>query len=195
MSGKPPTTRKLIELAKLKDKAALEQLFAKSYPQLLQAARFRLGAALRARLDTMDLAQTAYHAAFRDLAHYRYEGKGSFSRWLLGILENKIRNSLEFFKAKRRDIRKEVGLDDSGPLAAPASSPVDALEVAEDRERLERAMDKLPESYREVIVNRYYLGMPWADVGEQMGRSEEAAQMLCNRALARLKKIYTSRGQ
>ena len=185
-----PTTRRLVELAKAQDQEAVEQLFEKAYPQLLQAARFRLGPALRARLDTMDLAQTAYHAAFRDLSRYQYEGKGSFSRWLLGILENKIRNSLEYFKAKRRDMRKDVSLDAGAPVPAIKWSPSDELEAAEDREHLEKAMDMLPEDHRDVIVSRYYLGMPWAEIGEQMGRSEEAAQMLCNRALAKLKKLY-----
>lgn len=190
MPDRPPTTRRLIELAKARDQEAVEALFARAYPQLLQAARFRLGPVLRARLDTLDLAQTAYQAAFRDLGRYRYEGKGSFSRWLLGILENKIRNSLEYFQAKRRDMRKEVALDAGAPIAAPAWSPADALEAVEDRERLEKVMDSLPEDYRDVLVSRYYLGMPWAEIGEQMGRSEEAAQMLCNRALARLKRLY-----
>lgn len=187
---KPLTTKRLLELARSRDPRAIEQLFRKAYPQLLQAARFRLGPSLRARLDTLDLAQTAYHAAFRDLEKYRYEGKGSFTRWLLGILENKIRNSLEFFKAQRRDMRKEVALDSGEPIAAAGPSPAERLEEAEDRERLEAAMDALDEDHREVIVNRYYLGMPWAEIGEQMGRSEEAAQMLCNRALAKLKSVY-----
>lgn len=171
----------------------MEQLFTRAYPQLLQAARFRLGPALRARLDTLDLAQTAYQAAFRDLARYRYEGKGSFSRWLLGILENKIRNSLEFFKARRRDMRKDVALDGGVPIPSPTWSPSAALEAIEDRERLEQVMDMLPDDHREVLVSRYYLGMAWTEIGEHLGRSEEAAQMLCNRALAKLKKLYFNR--
>ncbi len=191
MSGKTPTTRRLVELARQADKDAIAKLFEKAYPRVLQAARFRLGPALRSRMDTMDLAQTAYHAAFRDLSKYRYEGKGSFSRWLLGILENKIRSNLDFFRAKRRDVRREEALDPMRQFASSAPSPTLQLIANEDRERLEAAMDRLPEKYREVIVCRYYLSMPWAEVGQHMGgRTEEAAQMLCKRALARLRQLY-----
>jgi len=178
-----------VRLAKGNDREALEKLFEKAYPRLLQAARFRLGPSLRARMDTLDLAQTAYHAAFRDLSKYQYAGKGSFQRWLLSILENKIRNSLEFFRAKRRDVRREVSLGAGEAVAAGVSPPLRILEI-EDRERLEAAMDRLPESYREVLVNRYYLAMPWLEVGAHMQRSEEAAQMLCKRALHNLRAIF-----
>jgi DNA-directed RNA polymerase specialized sigma24 family protein len=53
-------------------------------------------------------------------------------------------------------------------------------------------MDLLSAEHREVIVCRYYLDMPWLEVGEHLGRSEEAAQMLCHRALIRLKRAYGS---
>ncbi|MBI4600794.1 MAG: sigma-70 family RNA polymerase sigma factor [Planctomycetes bacterium] len=184
----------MIALAQQADREAQEELFARIYPDLLQAARFRLGPVLRARMDTLDLAQTAYLEALRDLRRYRYQGKGSFKRWLLAILENKIRRRLQFFKARRRDLRREVPLEPGHEIPSRSPSITGNLIAREDRERLEGAMDKLPEDYREVIVNRYYLGLNWAAVGEHMGRSEEAAQMLCKRALARLRKLYGDLG-
>ncbi len=192
MTEKGGTTKRLIQRAQEGDRSAIEQLFAKIYPDLLQAARFRLGHALRSRMDTMDLAQTAYFEAYRDLEQYQYEGKGSFHRWLLGILENKIRSRLKFFKAQRRDMRREVAVDSDKNLPAPADSPTRKLIANEDRERIEAAMDRLSERHREVIVYRYYLRMPWGEIGEVTGRSEEAAQMLCHRALQKLKKLYGS---
>ncbi|MBI4586567.1 MAG: sigma-70 family RNA polymerase sigma factor [Planctomycetes bacterium] len=190
MAKKISTTGELVRKAQDGDREALETLFAKAYPDLLQAARFRIGAALRTRMEAQDLVQTAFYEALCDLSQYRYLGKGSFYRWLLSILENKIRNRLSFLKAKRRDLRREVAFDPERPIPAPTSSPTVKLVARENRERLERAMDQLPEGYRKVIICHYYLRMPWREIGEHMGLKEEAAQMLCRRALLKLKQIY-----
>jgi len=188
------TTQELVSKAQKADPEALEALFRKAYPDLLQAARFRLGPELRKRMDTLDLAQAAYQDALQDLPRYHYKGKGSFVRWLLAILENKIRSQLQFFKRKRRDIRREVPILDGSSISSASCSPATKLVAEEDRARLEAAMDQLSEEYRNVIVSRYYLRMSWRDIGEQLGRSEEAAQMLCQRALAKLKQWYSSLG-
>jgi RNA polymerase sigma-70 factor (ECF subfamily) len=190
--GEKNTTTQLIEKAQKGDREAVERLFSRVYPDLLQAARFRLGKALRARMDTLDLAQTAYFEAFRDLQAYRYRGEGSFHRWLLGILENKIRKRLKFHHAQRRDFRREVHVEGSQELPAPSTSPTRKLIANEDRERIEAAMDHLDDAHREVLIYRYYLRMSWKEVGQCLGRSEEAAQMLCHRALQNLKKLYGS---
>ena len=191
MPGETPiTTRTLVQRAQNGDREAVEELFARSYGDLVQAARFRIGPALRARMDTIDIAQAAYQDAFRDLGQYEYRGKGSFRRWLLGIVENKIRHAVEYHRAKRRDLAREVGLRKAEVLPADATTVTRKLVEFEERERLERAMDQLREIDREVIVCHYWLGMSWREVGEHLNRSEEASQMLCRRALGRLKKLY-----
>lgn len=194
MSLREPTTKRLLARARDGDRQALERLFVRAYPDLLQAARIRMGAVLRARLETRDVAQSAYYEAFRDLHRYRYQGQGSFYRWLLGILENKIRNRIDFFRAKKRDLRREKRLADASSAPAPATTPTQRLVRSEERERLEAAMDRLPEEHRDVIISRYYLRMPWREIGEHLDRSEEAAQMLCRRALRKLREIYERPG-
>ncbi len=191
MANKQPTTRGLVERAQKGDRDAIEALFAKSYPDLVQAVRFRLGEALRHRMDSLDLAQSAYLEAYRDLDGYQYGGKGSFRRWLMGIVENKIRGRLKFFKAQRRDMRREVALEGQSVPPRDTLSPVSRVLALEDRARLEAAMDRLPDEYREVIISRYYLRMSWKAVGERHGqRSPEAVQMLARRALLKLKELY-----
>lgn len=183
-------TTRLVELAQDGNREALERLFERAYGNLVQAARFRLGPALRARMDTIDIAQSAYFEAFRDLGSFRHRGAGSFHRWLLQIVENKIRGRLEYHHAQKRDMRREVALAEDVPVPLRSPSPVRKLIDAEDQELLEKAMDELSDEYREVIIYRYYLEMPWNLVGKELGRSTEAAQMLCNRALLKLKRSY-----
>ena len=62
-----PKTRSLIDRARKGEKEAIEELFARIYPDLLQAVRFRLGPTLRDRLDSLDIAQSVYLEAYRDL--------------------------------------------------------------------------------------------------------------------------------
>ena len=191
VGGDEPSTKELVVMAQNGDREAAEKLFAKSYPDVLQAVRFRLGSALRNRMDTLDLAQSAYHEAFRDLPKYEYKGRGSFRSWLMAIIEHKIRGRLQFFRAQKRDMRRDVALDEGRDVAAEVDSPAQRVLATEDRERLERAMDDLQDDYRDVIVYRYYLQLPWQEVGERMnGRTPEAAQMHCRRALLRLKQLY-----
>ena len=189
-----PTTKLLLRRAADGERDAIERLFARAYPDLLQAARFRMGPVLRSRMETLDVAQAAYVEAMRDLGSYEYQGKGSFYHWLLVILENKIRKQIEFLRAKKRDVRREVGF---APELAAATrerggepSPTRRLIANEDRHRLEQAMDQLSAIHREVIVLRYYVGMSWREVSICLERSEEASQMLCRRALTRLKSLY-----
>jgi RNA polymerase sigma-70 factor (ECF subfamily) len=184
------STTTLVRRAQQGDRDALDFLFERAYPNLVQAARFRLGPDLRARMDTTDIVHSAYFEAFRSLSGFDPRGKGSFHRWLLQIVENKIRERLRYAKAQRRDMRREVRLSKEPPIPAPSQAPVRKLIDEEDQQRLEWAMDTLPDHYREVIIFRYYLEMPWRDIGEQLGRSMDAAQMLCHRALLKLKHVY-----
>ena len=52
--------------------------------------------------------------------------------------------------------------------------------------RSELAFETLPEDHREVISLSRIVGLPHKEVGEQMGRSEEATRQLLRRALAGL---------
>ena len=65
-----PETRNLIDRARKGEREAIEELFARIYPDLLQAVRFRLGPTLRERLDSLDIAQSVYLEAYRDLGDF-----------------------------------------------------------------------------------------------------------------------------
>ncbi len=183
-------TQELLERAKNGDREATETLFARIYPDLLQAVRFRLGHELRGRLDSLDLAQSVYLEAFRDLGQFSYRGEGSFQRWLMAILENRIRDKVDFHRARKRDLRKQVALDTKFDVPRATSTPSRQLISREAQKKLETTMEQLSQSYRDVILYRHYLQMPWEEVGDQMDRTQAAAKMLFKRALGRLRELY-----
>ena len=59
----------------------------------------------------MDIVQDALMSALRDLDDFTYSNEGDFMRWLSGIAENKIRGNLVQLHAAKRDMRREVPLE------------------------------------------------------------------------------------
>jgi len=186
-------TQDLARRAKEGDREALDALVRRTYPGLARDARLRLRTgppALRARLATDDLAQSAIRDALRVLPAYRPQGEGSFRAWLAGFLRNKVHRRLAFFRARRRDARLEAPLEAAAPVHSREPLPPDVVIREEERRRLEEAVNSLPERDRTIIVCRYHLDLPWKEVGERVGIGEEAAQMACRRALGKLRGLF-----
>lgn len=59
---------------------------------------------------------------------------------------------------------------------------------------LESAMDSLGEPDRNAVVLRFLEGKNFSEVGAALGTSEDAAKMRVNRALEKLRKIFSKRG-
>jgi RNA polymerase sigma-70 factor (ECF subfamily) len=49
----------------------------------------------------------------------------------------------------------------------------------------------MPEDYRRVIELRHFEALPFRQIGEQLGRSENAAQLLHAQALTRLDELVS----
>jgi RNA polymerase sigma-70 factor (ECF subfamily) len=58
--------------------------------------------------------------------------------------------------------------------------------VTEETERLERALEALPDAQREIIVLRMFEELTFRDIGARLGRSEDACRMAFARAMAAL---------
>ncbi len=73
-------------------------------------------------------------------------------------------------------------------LAAPMDSahPEIAGEILELRGRLRGALDRLPDSQREVVVMKDVYGWSHAEIADAMGISVTAAKVRLHRARARL---------
>jgi len=56
----------------------------------------------------------------------------------------------------------------------------------EQAEALRRALERLPDDYRQVVTLRYQEGRPFAEIAERMQRSENAVRKLWFRAIERL---------
>ena len=157
-------------------------------PGLRAFVRMRLGARLRVRETSMDLVQSVCGEVLEDLQQFEYQGPDSFRRWLFRCAENKLRKRDRFWRRERRELDREAPLEEGGlsrELRILATPSRDAV-AQEELERLEEALQELPEDYREVILLSRVLGLSHEQVAKEMERSTAATRTLLFRALARL---------
>src|SRR5260370_1106609 len=73
-------------------------------------------------------------------------------------------------------------------VTADALSPSGQVIAREQCEAVQRALQQLPEDYRQVIVWRYQEGSSFEEIAQRLQRSENAARKLWFRALERLER-------
>jgi RNA polymerase sigma-70 factor, ECF subfamily len=196
-------TGDLIERAKVGDCEALNELFSRHHGLMVELARRKIGPRLRQKEDADDLAQTTFREATRDFSQYQYRGEGSFLRWLVQILQNKIRDKAEYYGASKRDVTRErpgeERIGDSEDLQrfdppSPDLSVTQALAREEEFKILRSALDELSPDHRAAITLVFFEGRSLREAGEQMGgRSEDAVRMLLRRAEAHLLELTRTR--
>ncbi len=189
-------TRELVALAKNGDKSALNQLYKVYMERVRWMLRLRMSKELRSKLESMDLVQDTLIHALNGLDDFTYKNEGDFVRWLSKIAENELRGSLKTLHADKRDIRKEVQLDNygltttGGVVGAPgpiqATTPSVIMSRKEDLDKLEKAIDELKPEYKKVIVLAKIDGLSYKEIGERLGKSADAVGMLLSRAIVAL---------
>jgi RNA polymerase sigma factor (sigma-70 family) len=122
--------------------------------------------------DAEDCLQETYMSALR--AYPRLRHADHLRAWLYTIAQRKATDA-----ARRRARRPTTALDGVEPAVAPHESSDGGLWVA---------VQALPAKQRAAVVHRYALDLAYADIGERMGISEEAARQNVSAGLRRLRK-------
>jgi RNA polymerase sigma-70 factor (ECF subfamily) len=184
--------RALVERAKAGDASALNDLFARYHQTMVEVARRKIGPKLRMKEDPDDLAQTTFREATRDFSRYEYQGQGSLLRWLVQILQNKIRDKAEFYAAGKRDTAREHSADDDDgagafDISSPDLSVTQVVQRGEDYQLLREALEDLSPEHRLAITLVFFQGLSLREAGERMGgKSEDAVRMMLRRAEGKL---------
>ena len=192
-------TQRLVTLAKDGDEFALDQLCKAYNERVLRIIRMRMGPELRTKLQSMDLVQDAFISALRSLENFTYKNEGDFLRWISKIAENRLRDNLDKLHADKRDIRKEIPLNNRSATQdtlAGISAPVDTttpsliMSRREDLNKLEKAMDKLKPEYREVITLTKIEGLSYKEAADKLGKGPDAVRTLLSRAITALSQSF-----
>lgn len=183
--ARPEDSILLLRRIQAGEDAAWTALYNRYRDQLILAIRCRLGPALRARLGSEDILQSVFKDALRDLGRFQPQHDRALNHYLHTCALNKIRGKADYYGARKR--QGEVRLSDSLIARHPASEGTEPGYHDSGRyEALERALLRLPEEMREVVLLRRIEGLSNLETAEILGKSPDATSKLHNRALARL---------
>ena len=138
---------------------------------LIRLAYLMLGDAAAAE----DVVQEAFTGLYRRWAHLSDPAKAL--PYVRSSILNATRSQL------RRLGRPPPG---AGPPLPPAVSAEAAALSGEDRRAVLSALRRLPDRQREVLVLRYYLDLPEAEIAAAMGIGPSTVRSTAHRALAAL---------
>jgi RNA polymerase sigma factor (sigma-70 family) len=95
---------------------------------------------------------------------------------------------------RRQQREHEAHMQSIFNAGGDAPSPSEAETWRHIAPLLDGAMDKLGQKDHDALVLRFFENKNFAEVGAALGASEDAAKMRVNRALEKLRKIFTKRG-
>jgi RNA polymerase sigma factor (sigma-70 family) len=129
-----------------------------------------------------DLAGETFAAALLGCRRFRPGGPPA-AAWLLGIAQNKLRESARrqrvVDEARRRLGMPILGLDDEDLLRVE--------ELAGDRERALTLLNELPSAQRDAVRARVLEGTEYHELATRLGCSEQVARQHVSRGLRRLR--------
>ncbi|MBL8800687.1 MAG: RNA polymerase sigma factor [Planctomycetes bacterium] len=170
------------------DQDAARWLFEEHFDALYEFAHYRLGGE---RAQAEDVVQDTFVVALESLSSF--DGRSSLHTWLCGIAKNKVRA----LRRKRRpaplaDVLDEADDEIDAVLARVSSEPLPdwALERKETRELVGATLSSLPPDYRRALVAKYVSGRSVAQIAQDVGRSEKAAESLLTRARAAFGEVF-----
>jgi len=209
MLTQDPSEELLIARAVGGDRHALECLLLRHHDRLARWLARRFPDDLGGRVAPEDVLQETFVEAFRRITHFQPRGREAFFGWLRIMAWHRLLDALKAHRAAKRGGGRRAVSGAAPAAASDASQSVVALldVVAVDSHTpsrsaagheavsaLQVAMAGLKEEYREALRLRYLDGLAVADAAARMNRTERAVQMLCNRALKRLRQVMGGLG-
>ena len=165
-----PTDLELVQkFQRMHDQSAFDQLVERHSDRAFQLAY----SILQNRQDAEEVVQDAFIRIYRSLGNFR--GDAQFSTWMYRIVVNLCNNKFRWNKVRgaNRTISIDAPLsnaegDEDLRLELPSSdaSPNEQAEFADLRERLEKAMATLPESYRTAVMLRNVQQLDYEEIAK-----------------------------
>ena len=153
--------------------------------RLLSVIWLRMGPELRARMDPEDVLQEVAIEAIN--SWHSLADPGNAGAWLVVLARRKVARILrDQIGVAARSPGRERKMQTDLPVADRRSGPVTAADRKDRLLQLEGALGRLSDDHREVILLSRIEGLSAKEVGERMGRTENAVYLLLGRALKRL---------
>jgi len=174
----------LVRAVQRGEKGAMDELIRGTYADVYALCRRLLGDPA----DAADATQEVYLRVVRSVLAFR--GEAAFGTWLHRVTTNTCMTMLR----RRGDVRargQSAGLleDPFDDVVSPEASTEDRVADADLARRTARALAKLPDDAREVVILRDVQGLSTKETAEVLGVSEGAVKVRLHRAHTRLREL------
>ena len=163
------------------DKDALEAIYARYSSAVYSMARYMLRSEAVAEEATQDVFLNIWLKA----SSYS-PARGQPKTWLMSVAHHKI---IDIIRSRRRSAAvsdpKEYETLDLLPSGQIGTD--EAVERNLEAERVRRALDKLPEAQREVIMLSYYSGLSQSEIAARLGHPLGTVKTRARLALQKLR--------
>lgn len=184
-----------VRLAVKGDKDALGNLL-EAYGPGVEAAMV-ISSKWGGMLDAADVMQVTYMEAFVQIHGFEPARAEAFPQWLKRIAENNLRDAIRSLEAKKNPPAHLKLNAESGDtslalfdvLTSGVGTPSRIVRQDEARDRLRRALARLPSDYAKAVQSYDLEGKPVEEVARLLERSTGAVFMLRQRAHDRLRAL------
>jgi RNA polymerase sigma-70 factor, ECF subfamily len=179
-------------------KAGSEQAFAHLIAQYSHPVYSLIARSLRDPADAADVTQEVFVKVFRNISSFH--GEASLRTWIYRIALHEASNQRRWWsRHKRQEMTIDAPLEnDEGEafcladaLAANDASPYDCAARKQMRERVENALQTLPDAFREVVVLREIEGFGYEEIAEILNVNLGTVKSRLTRGRAALRDALT----
>jgi RNA polymerase sigma-70 factor (ECF subfamily) len=181
-------------------KSGSDQAFALLIAQYSHPIYSLLARSLRDPADAADVTQEVFVKVFRNISGFH--GEASLRTWIYRIALHEASNQRRWWaRHKQRELTIDAPLnsddDDTfclaDALAAHDASPYDRAAQMQLRTRVEAALAKLPEVFREVVVLREIEGFGYEEIAQVLNVNIGTVKSRLTRGRAALRELLISK--
>jgi RNA polymerase sigma-70 factor (ECF subfamily) len=184
---------RLLREARHGSEEAFGQLVEACRRYLTLVARWELSVDLQAKFSASDIVQDTFIKAKQGFAGFDGHSRRELLGWLRAILLRSLAQAnRRYEQVAKRDVAREVSLDAVGAYVQAADLPVrdpspsERAMGVEAQDELVRAIDALPEDYRNVIVLHHRDGLDFPELAKRLGSTADAVRKRWQRAIKQL---------
>lgn len=155
-----------------------------SYADKLMGFFYRNGLQIN---DAEDMVQEVFLRVIKAIG--RYKEKDRFEMWLFRIAHNLL---IDYWRTKRQVLEADINYDGSifeTADRAERADPIGEVIAKEESDLLQRALEKLNNSQREIILLRYFGGMSFEQIAKITNQPLGTVLSQAHRGLKKLKDI------
>lgn len=125
-----------------------------------------------------EMTQDTFYELYKSI--HKYNGSCKLFTFIASIAKN------VYFKYLRKKKIEYTDIDLVGELQDTSDTPEEAYLRKARSEKIRRAVDTLPQNYRDVVILRVYADLTFPDIASVLGISTSSAKVIFHRAKKKL---------